>query len=132
MKNKQSFNKKHAVIILKEVFKGKKGVVSTVSLEDVSLKISQKVLLTAAEIEQILSLMANQNYIDIVAKTSKKSYNYTIKLKKRGEIFLRKRTNKLADFFIGVFVYLAFILILILLVFFLKNLLTMWYDRKSI
>lgn len=125
MKNKQSFNKKHAVIILKEVFKGKKGVVSTVSLEDVSLKISQKVLLTAAEIEQILSLMANQNYIDIVAKTSKKSYNYTIKLKKRGEIFLRKRTNKLADFFIGVFVYLAFILILILLVFFLKNLLTM-------
>lgn len=124
MKKQTKFNKRKAFFILREIYKGKKGKTSTVNLQDISLKISKKYLLTATEIEALLSLLSELNYIDMLAKTTQKGYTYTVKLKTKGEDFLRQKSNKFADFFIGIFVYLSFMIILILLIFVLRKIFT--------
>lgn len=121
MKKETKFNKKKAFFVLREVYKGKKGKVSTINLQDISLRISKKYLLTTSEIKELLTLLAQLNYIDFVAKNTQKGYTYTVKLKNKGESFLRQKSTKFADFFIGVFVYIAFMLILVLLVFSLRK-----------
>lgn len=122
MERRQKFSNKKIHYVLKEIYKNKKGSVSTVRLEDISFRLSKKYLLTVKELEEILSLLKRLNYIDFVAKTTQKGYTYTVKLKTKGEEFLRRKPNKLADFFIGFFVYVAFFLILVLLVFALRML----------
>lgn len=127
MKTQKKFNEKKAFYILKEIFKDKKGKVSTVNLQDISLKISKKYLLTALEIQQLLSLLSELDYIDMLAKNTQKGYTYTVKLKIKGEDFLKRKSSKFADFFLGIFVYIAFVFVLVLLIFILRKIFTIGY-----
>ncbi len=121
MKNKNKFDKKLAILVLTTIFKNSKGRVVNINSYDLAEKISKKRLTTVTELNDILIKMHKLGLIDFVAKNADKGYTYKVKLENKGEVFLKENLNKLSDFFVGMFVYLLFISLLILFVFALKN-----------
>lgn len=121
MKQKKRFNKKLALIVLKTLFKGRQKRVVTVNSYTLAQQVSKKKLVPAVELDEILVYMHTLGLIDFVAKNAQKGYTYKVKLLDKGEVFLRENSSRLSDFFIGMFIYILFFALLVLLVFSLKK-----------
>ena len=69
-----------------KVCSGKKT--QLVSPNEIAEALSNKAVLSVAEIDEILSSLSMDNYLDYVASDSKNGYYYCINLKKKGITFI--------------------------------------------
>lgn len=113
--------KKLRYLILKELFYENNKKKQTVNAHAFASELSKKELISLLELQQILNDMREDNLIDFVANQDKKGYNYTVKLKTKGEYFLKRESNKGSDIIVSIFVYMIFLGLTMLLVFVLKN-----------
>lgn len=67
-----------------------------ISPHDIAKNTSKKIILSVSEIEEIMSSLSLQNYIEFVISDSKNGYYYCVKLKKKGQSYLidKKRQRK--------------------------------------
>ena len=67
-----------------------------VSPHDIAKVTSKKAVLSVAEIDEIMTNLSMDNYIDFVVSDSKNGYFYCVTLKKKGQTFLAdsKRQKK--------------------------------------
>ena len=59
-----------------------------ISPHDIAKAVSGKVILSISEIDEIMSSLSLQNFIDFVVSDSKNGYFYCVKLKKKGQTYL--------------------------------------------
>ena len=59
-----------------------------ISPHDIAKAISKKIILSVSEIDEIMTSLSLQNYIDFVVSDSKNGYFYCVKLKKKGQTYL--------------------------------------------
>lgn len=121
MKQKRRFDRKLALLVLRTLYKGRKTRVATINSYTLAQNVSKKKLITVVELDEVLSQLSKLGLIEYVAKNAQKGYNYRVKLKNKGEVFLKENSSKASDFFIGIFVYLLFMALLVLLVFSLRK-----------
>jgi hypothetical protein len=121
MKKNKHFNRKLALLVLETIFENRQRRVVKVNSYVLAERVSKKKLITVTELDEILVKMHQLGLIDFVAKNADKGYTYKVTLENKGEFYLKENLNKLSDFFVGLFVYLLFIGLIILLVFALKN-----------
>jgi len=114
-------NKKIKMYILNKLFIGKKAKKQVVNAYSFCHEVSKIQLITVEKVEKLLTEMKRDNLIDFVANKSEKDYNYIIKLKPKGEYFFSSEQSKGSDFIVGIFVYLIFFGLILLLVFVIKN-----------
>ena len=55
-----------------------------VSPHDIAKEVSNKVILSISEIDEIMTNLSLQNFIDFVVSDGKNGYYYCVKLKKKG------------------------------------------------
>lgn len=67
-----------------------------ISPHDIAKEICKKVVLSVSEIDEIMTSLSLQNFIDFVVSDSRNGYYYCVKLKKRGQTYLSdaKRQKK--------------------------------------
>lgn len=87
--------------------------------EDIAVFVSKKYLITTAELDDIMTMLAKENYIDFVVSDSKKGYYYCVTLKGKARTLKKDLKRKRTElyFAIGktfVFACLSFIIGLIL------------------
>ena len=58
-----------------------------VSPSEIAGALSKKFVLSVSEIDEIMSELSNENYIDFVVSESKMGYYYCVTLKKKGQTF---------------------------------------------
>ncbi|OYX23055.1 MAG: hypothetical protein B7Z06_10765, partial [Flavobacteriales bacterium 32-35-8] len=102
-------------------FYEKKQKKQTINAHSFAAELSKVHLLSLQELEAIFNRMQQDNLIDFVANQDKKGYNYKVKLKTKGEYFLKKESNKGADIIVSIFVYMIFLGLTMFLVFVLNN-----------
>lgn len=69
-----------------------------ISASTIAEEMSKKFLLSIAEIDEIMTSLAKDNYIDVVISDSKKGYFYCVMLKNKGVMFkkdLQKQKKEL-------------------------------------
>lgn len=59
-----------------------------ISPHDIAQALSHKVVLSVAEIDEIMNHLSNENYLDFVVSDSKNGYYYCITLKNKGRTFI--------------------------------------------
>ena len=59
-----------------------------ISPHDIAKEVCNKVILSVSEIDEIMTGLSLQNYIDFVVSDSKNGYYYCVKLKKKGQTYL--------------------------------------------
>lgn len=59
-----------------------------ISPHDIAKEVSNKLILSISEIDEIMAGLSLQNYIDFVVSDSKNGYYYCVKLKKKGQTYL--------------------------------------------
>lgn len=69
-----------------KVCSGKKTYL--ISPHDIAKEVCNKVILSVSEIDEIMTGLSLQNYIDFVVSDSKNGYFYCVKLKKKGQTYL--------------------------------------------
>lgn len=69
-----------------KVCSGKKTYL--ISPHDIAKEVCNKVILSISEIDEIMTSLSLQNYIDFVVSDSKNGYYYCVKLKKKGQTYL--------------------------------------------
>ena len=69
-----------------KVCSGKKTYL--ISPHDIAKEVCNKVILSVSEIDEIMTGLSLQNYIDFVDSDSKNGYFYCVKLKKKGQTYL--------------------------------------------
>ena len=67
-----------------------------ISPHDIAKEICNKVILSVSEIDEIMTSLSLQNYIDFVVSDGRNGYYYCVKLKKKGQTYLAdsKRQRK--------------------------------------
>ena len=90
-----------------------------ISASTIAEEMSKKFLLSIAEIDEIMTSLAKDNYIDVVISDSKKGYFYCVMLKNKGVMFkkdLQKQKKELALLLVRTFciTILSFVVGLIL------------------
>lgn len=81
-------NRKEKLVMsyLCKVCSGKKT--QLVSPTEIAQALSSKVVMSIAEIDEILTSLSNDNFLDFVVSDSKNGYYYCINLKKKGVSYL--------------------------------------------
>ena len=79
-------NEKLVLKFLCKVCSGKKTYL--ISPHDIAKNTCKKAVLSANEIDEIMTSLALQNYIDFVVSDSKNGYFYCVKLKKKGQTYI--------------------------------------------
>lgn len=79
-------NEKIVMQYLCKVCSGKKTYL--VSPHDIAQAASKKAVLSIAEIDEIMTSLSLENYIDFVVSDSKKGYFYCVSLKKKGQTYI--------------------------------------------
>lgn len=69
-----------------KVCSGKKTYL--ISPHEIAKEICGKVVLSTSEIDEIMTSLSMQNFIDFVVSDSKDGYFYCVKLKKKGQTYL--------------------------------------------
>lgn len=69
-----------------KVCSGKKTYL--ISPHDIAKEVCNKMILSVSEIDEIMTGLSLQNYIDFVVSDSKNGYYYCVKLKKKGQTYL--------------------------------------------
>lgn len=82
----QERKEKLVLIYLCKVCAGKKTYL--ISPHDIAKEICNKIILSVSEIDEIMTSLSMQNYIDFVVSDSKEGYYYCVKLKKKGQTYL--------------------------------------------
>ncbi len=82
----QERKEKLVLIYLCKVCTGKKTYL--ISPHDIAKEICNKIILSISEIDEIMTSLSMQNYIDFVVSDSKDGYYYCVKLKKKGQTYL--------------------------------------------
>ncbi len=59
-----------------------------ISPHDIAKEVCNKMILSISEIDEIMTGLSLQNYIDFVVSDSKNGYYYCVKLKKKGQTYL--------------------------------------------
>ena len=59
-----------------------------ISPHEIAMSASSKVVLTVAEIDEIMAYLSMENYLDFVVSDSKNGYYYCVTLKNKGRTFL--------------------------------------------
>lgn len=87
-------NEKLVMSYLCKVCSGKKTYL--VSPHQIAQAASKKAVLSVSEIDEIMTGLAMENYIDFVVSDSKNGYFYCVTLKKRGQTYIAdsKRQKK--------------------------------------
>lgn len=87
-------NEKIVMNYLCKVCSGKKTYL--VSPHEIAQAASKRAVLSIAEIDEIMTGLSLENYIDFVVSGSKKGYYYCVTLKKKGQTFIAdsKRQRK--------------------------------------
>ena len=67
-----------------------------ISPHDIAKQVCNKVVLSVSEIDEIMTSLSMQNFIDFVVSDSRNGYYYCVKLKKKGQTYLAdsKRQRK--------------------------------------
>ena len=67
-----------------------------ISPHDIAKEVCNKVILSVSEIDEIMTSLSLQNFIDFVVSDSRNGYFYCVKLKKKGQTYLSdsKRQRK--------------------------------------
>lgn len=67
-----------------------------ISPHDIAKEVCNKVILSVSEIDEIMTSLSLQNFIDFVVSDSRNGYYYCVKLKKKGQTYLAdaKRQRK--------------------------------------
>jgi len=84
----QGKNEKVVLRFLCKNFKGNKTYL--LSPHDIASGVHEKVILSSNEIDEIMTSLCLQNYIDFVVSDSKNGYYYCIKLKKKGQMYFQE------------------------------------------
>lgn len=84
--NMQERKEKLVLKYLCKVCVGKKTYL--ISPHDIAKEVSNKLILSISEIDEIMASLSMQNYIDFVVSDSKNGYYYCVKLKKKGQTYL--------------------------------------------
>lgn len=58
-----------------------------VSPGEIAAALSKKFVLSIGELDEIMSELSNENYIDFVVSESKMGYYYCVTLKKKGQVY---------------------------------------------
>lgn len=69
-----------------------------ISAATIAEELSKKFLLSIAEIDEIMTSLAKDNYVDVVISSGKKGYFYCVQLKNKGTMFkkdLQKQRREL-------------------------------------
>ena len=82
----QERKEKLVLVYLCKVCVGKKTYL--ISPHDIAKEICNKIILSISEIDEIMTSLSMQNYIDFVVSDSKEGYYYCVKLKKKGQTYL--------------------------------------------
>ena len=69
-----------------KVCSGKKTYL--ISPHDIAKEVCNKVILSVSEIDEIMTNLSMENFIDFVVSDSKNGYFYCVKLKKKGQTYL--------------------------------------------
>ena len=69
-----------------KVCSGKKT--QLISPHQIAKEVSNKIVLSISEIDEIMASLSLQNYIDFVVSDSKNGYYYCVTLKKKGQTYL--------------------------------------------
>ena len=85
-------NEKLVLSFLCQVCSSKKT--SLVSPHDIAKKVCKKAVLSVNEIDEIMTNLSLQNYLDFVVTDSKDGYYYCVKLKKKGQSYLQDQKNQ--------------------------------------
>ena len=59
-----------------------------ISPHDIAKEVCNKIILSVSEIDEIMTSLSMQNFIDFVVSDSKNGYFYCVKLKKKGQTYL--------------------------------------------
>ncbi len=70
-----------------KVCNGKKTYL--ISPNDIATAISKKCVLSVSELDEVMSSLALDNYIDFVVSDGKEGYFYCVSLKKKGQTYLQ-------------------------------------------
>ena len=90
----QERKEKYVLKYLCKVCAGKKTYL--ISPHDIAKEICNKIILSVSEIDEIMTSLSLQNFIDFVVSDSRNGYYYCVKLKKKGQTYLSdsKRQKK--------------------------------------
>ena len=69
-----------------------------ISPSDVSAALSKKFVLSIAELDEIMTVLSDENYIDFVVSESKMGYYYCVTLKKKGQTFVIDSKSRRRNF----------------------------------
>lgn len=67
--------------------------------ENIAEFVSKKYLITISELNEIMEVLARENYIDLVVSNGKKGYYYCITLKSKAISYKREQENARKEFF---------------------------------
>lgn len=70
-----------------------------ISPHDIAKEVSNKLILSISEIDEIMAGLSLQNYIDFVVSDSKNGYYYCVKLKKKGQTYLSDSKKQKKELF---------------------------------
>lgn len=76
---------KMVMLLLSEICTGKKSYL--ISADKIAEFVSQKYILSIAELDEIMVSLNKDNYIDVVVSDGKRGYFYCISLKNKGKTF---------------------------------------------
>ena len=65
-----------------------------ISPHDIAKKVCKKTVLSVGEIDEIMTSLSLQNYLDFVVTDSKDGYFYCVKLKKKGQSYLQDQRDQ--------------------------------------
>ena len=82
----QERKEKAVLKYLCKVCAGKKTYL--ISPHDIAKEVCSKVILSISEIDEIMTNLSMENFIDFVVSDSKDGYFYCVKLKKKGQTYL--------------------------------------------
>ena len=69
-----------------------------ISPSDVSAALSKKFVLSIAELDEIMTVLSDENYIEFVVSESKMGYYYCVTLKKKGQTFVIDSKSRRRNF----------------------------------
>lgn len=79
-------NEKLVMNYLCKICSGRKTYL--ISPHDIAQSVSKKAVLSVAEIDEVMTNLSMENYIDFVVSDSKQGYYYCVTLKKKGQTFI--------------------------------------------
>ena len=74
-----------------------------ISAQQIAEYMCRKYLISISELDDIMISLSKDNYIEFVSSDNKKGYYYCIKLKSKGQTFLKDRAKQKKELFFTLF-----------------------------